>query len=557
MTAAPRRRARQSGAALAALGLLLPAVRLAAQDTTTAAHAPTPTIQWLGVRGGLTVMGELYGRGGIGQPNRPSRTGRIAANMTFSLANGLVTVPLTALISTDQVSFRQQINQFGVSPTYQGMTVHLGHFSPQYSTFTLADQTLLGGGFEVDRDGFRAGVVGGRARRAAAPDTAYGALTGQPQFARHMWALRAGYGDPAGRGSVDVIYLAGADEPGSLDTSLVQYTTVAPERNSVLGLKGEAWLAAKRVHLNLEAATSRHAHQPGLTNTPTTSGRAASAKLGYRAGAVTMGGTLEYVGPEFVTFGNAGLAPDHFDYGLTLGGQLAQGRVAFNAMGGWRKDNLANALTQTTKRAIYTLAGTLQPVPAFGVDVQLTNNVNNSRAAIDTVRNVTGQYSITPRFIWRTGSAQHALVLLASRQTSDNSTTGAFTLVNTRATTLVGTWIVTLPSTLGFTLTGTRTAVVVDTLPATVVSTIAPGVRHAFLRQQLQLSVQLQVLHTGGASTTSNEIYPLVDARYAVGPGRTLELRTSVRHHTLSSTGTPAQAFTERVLTVQYSAAWR
>ena len=558
MTGAARHGSGRSLLALAAAGLLAPAAPLAAQSAAPAGTGSS-SVKWLHVTGGLTTMGELYGHSGAGLSARPNQTGRIMANLTLSFANGLVVVPLSALVSTDQVSFRQQINEFGISPTYHGVTVHLGHFAPQFSTYTLADQTLSGGGIESDQHGFRLGLVGGQARRAVAPGLLNGILTGQPQFSRRLWGARVGFGEPDGPASVDLIYMAGEDNAGSLDSTVVLGAGIAPERNAVVGVKGGAAFDEQRVHLLVEGATSRIERQPGLPGTLTSTGKAGSAKLNYRAGTVTMGGTLEYVSPAFVSMGNAGLTPDHVDYGLTFAGQLSQGRVTFNAMGGWRQNNLAHDAVQTTRRAIYTLAGTLQPVPAFGLDLQLANNVNNSRAAMDTamLKNITGQYSVSPRFIWRNGNVQQVLVLLANRQTSDNSTTGIYTLANTKTTTLVGTWIATFPSTLGLTLTATRTGVAVDTMQATVITTVAPGVQRGFLQQKVQLSLQLQLMHTTGASTNSNEVYPLAQLRYAVAPGQEFQVRTSVRHNSMTNTGIPTQAFTEQVLTVQYSAAWR
>lgn len=544
--------------ALVAAGLLGAAAPLAAQSGAPTGGAPSG-VQWMHVTGGLTTMGELYSHSGAGLSARPDQTGRIMANLTFSFANGLVVVPLSALISTDQVSFRQQINEFGISPTYHGVTVHLGHFAPQFSTYTLADQTLAGGGVESDQHNFRLGLVGGQARRAVVPSPVNGIVTGQPQFSRRLWGARVGFGAPDGPASIDLIYMAGEDNGGSLDSTVASGAGIAPERNAVVGFKGGAAFAERRVHLLVEGATSRVERQPGLPGANSSTGKAGSAKLNYRAGTVTMGGTLEYVSPAFVSMGNAGLTPDHMDYGLTFAGQLSQGRVTFNAMGGWRQNNLAHDAVQTTRRAIYTLAGTLQPVPAFGLDLQLANNVNDSRAAMDTAmfKNITGQYSVSPRFLWHNGDVQQVVVLLANRQTSDNSTTGLYTLANTKTTTLVGTWVASFPSTLGLTLNATRTAVTVDSMQATVITTVAPGVQHGFLQQKVQLSFQLQLMHSTGASTSGSEVYPLAQLRYTVAPGQEFQVRTSVRHNSMTNTGVPSQDFTERVFTVQYSAAWR
>jgi hypothetical protein len=525
-------------------------MRLTAQDTTAR------SIRWLTANGSLTALGELYNRDGVGVAARPDQTGRIVANLTLGMANGLVTVPLTALISTDQVTFRQQINQLGVSPRYRAVTLHLGHVAPSWSSFTLADQTLLGGGVEMAPGMLRAGVVAGRARKAIAPDTLnLNVLPGDPGLARWAYGARLGIGNAQGS-FVDLIALQVKDDRGSLDSSLVVALPDGAQENSVVGLTGRLAVGG-RLTVDVQAASSRYAREQAATGVDDATGEAAAMKLGYRLGDWTVGGTVEYLSTGFRTLGNAGLVGDRLDYGLTLGGRLAQGKVVFNLLGGWRQNNLDDELEATTEQALYSVNATLQPAPAFGLDLQATNNVNDHRAVIDSVsvKNVTAQYAVTPRFLWRTGSAQHVLVLLGTFQQSENTSPGSLAPLDVSTRTYVGTWSMTLPSSFAVTATVTRTEVEPDTFPRTTVSTIAPGVSYALLRGQLQLSLQSQFTRAetqGGAP--SEEVFPLVQVRYAFAHGQSLQLRTSVRHHELAAGG---GTFDERILTLQYSATWR
>jgi hypothetical protein len=535
-----------SAFALAAALLVGPA---AAQDTT-ARLAPT----WVTATGSLTAMGELYNRDGVGTAARPDQTGRITANLTLGFANGLISVPLSALISTDQVTFRQNINQLGISPRYRALTFHAGHFAPTWSRYTLSDQTLLGGGVEAAPGRLRVGVVAGRTRKALAPDTlAPGIGVGQPAFARWAYAARLGYGDPQGT-SLDAVVLYAADDAGSLDSVHAAALPGGAEENTVVGATGRVLTAGRRLLIETRAAHAISRRQQGAD----ASGDAAGLELRYQLGDWTVGGTAEYLGSAFRSLGNEALVGDRLAYGLTLAARLAGGRVSFNGLGGWRHNNLDDDLAATSEQALYSLTATLQPVPAFGFDLQATNNVNEHRPVSDTsaVRNVTGVLGVTPRFMWRTGSGQHVLVLMAQQQTSENSLPGAAALIDVTTRTFLASWSLTFPSSLAFTATATRTEVELDTIGGTTVTTIAPGVSYALLAQRLQLSVQVQftAYEVPVTTGTSREVFPLGQVRYTIARGQSVTFKSSLRHHEFAGMG---GEFDERIFTLQYTASWR
>lgn len=516
------------------------------------AAAPVGLTGQVRVTGGLTATGGLYDRTGVAFTTpRPAQTGQIAANLTIDVLHGLFTVPLTALVSSDGVRFRQQINQVGISPTYRSVTVYLGSFTPEYSRYTLSDATLTGGGFLVHRPGFRFGAVAGRTQRAARPDSVTG--MGDPQFSRFAAGAQLGVG-AHDASYLDVFFLSARDNRHSLDTTITSSFPVSPQEDRVFGAKGRAALLATRVTLEGEAATSTY--DPDVDGSrPAVTSRAATGKLLYNRPTWSLGGTVEYLAAGFKTLGNSGLADDRVDYGLTGRAQLAGGRLQVTGMGGWRKDNLSDALDATTTQAIYNLTTSWQPSSSFGLDLQAANNVNDSRAKDDTssIKNVTGQYALTPHLLWRTGAARHVLVLSANYQRSDNTTPGSISLVDTRTTTLLGTWTVSFPSTLSFTAVVTHTQVRLDTAN-TGVLTLQPGISYAFLAHRLQVGAQAQftvVRNPSGGKDT--EAFPLLQLRYAIAPGQTLQLRSSVRHHATAANG----AFDERMMTLQYAASFR
>lgn len=515
-----------------------------------AALRPTPVASQVSASGSFSAYGEAYDHSGGGNPARPVNTGRITANLTLSLFHGLVSAPLTALISTDQVSFRQQINQIGVSPTYKSVTFHAGWFNPNYSTYTIADATVLGGGIDVAPDGGRVRVGGlyGRARKAVTPGFN---VTSQAQWARWMTGGHAGFGDLNGS-FLDLFVVRTEDKAGGIDTVGVSFLPPI-EATTVAGAKGQLGLG--RVQLLLEAASSRHTRQDTASFAAVTA-QAGSAKLLYRAATWSFGVTSEYVGPGFTTLGNSGLAGDRLDVGLTGSAQVAGGKLMLRGTGGWRRNNLKGDLSATTTQAIYNVGGSWQPSPTVGVDWQVANNVNNNKAKDDTssIKNITGVYNVTPRFSWRTGAVQHVLVVVGSIQRTQNTSPLSVTLLDTKTSLAVATWSAALPSAITLTATATYTRVELDTLGESTITTIAPGLAAGLFARKVQVQLQAQFMHaTNPAGQSEKEVYPLIQIGYAVAAGQNLVLKSTVRHHEFSNTN----SFDERIVSLQYSASFR
>lgn len=549
--------------ALAVASVLL----LAAVADRVAAQEEDAGIQWLETTGRLSVYGELYDRSGIGGTLRPPRTGRINGQLTFSFADGALVVPLSMILATDQVAFRQNMNQIGLSPTWRWATAYIGHFSPEYSEYSLADATLLGGGAEVDAGSFRAGAVAGTARDAIAPRPGQIVV---PEYRRTMQAARLGMGSTDGA-HVDVFVLSSEDDPATIDSAQLS-TPLAPEANIVTSVLGVLPLGG-RVSVEGEVAFSEF--EPDLrSDLDPVDGRAGRAALDLEHDDWSAGLELERVDGGFHNAGNTGLKNDRQDVRVRGQGRFWRGRVGLSGSVGLRQDNLSQAAEVTNERVIANLAGTVQPSPTFGLDFQIANDRQQADAVIRSRsrKTVTGNYSLTPRLIFRTGSAQHVLVGLAAHQRAVNTSPGVQTTVDTRSTTMLANWSVTFLSGLGLTLNTTRveTRFQQDSVAAaTTITTLAPGVVYTAGQGRFRGSFQLQRTATGLESdfltepNTTSELFPVLELRFQLDPVQSVVLRSSYRRYdmtdgaTLPGDPTTGGTFIERRISVGYTLTMR
>jgi hypothetical protein len=177
------------------------------------------------ISGEIGTYGELYSISG--QPaRRPNSSGRIFFRPTLELF-GLVQIPFDFLISTEGSSARQNINQFGISPSWKWGTLHLGDFSDDYSQYTLSGVNIRGGGIDLYPGIFRFATVAGFTQRSVPG----GAQDGS--YKRFLFAARLGLGKETGS-FIDLIFLRAKDETGSLNQNNKSINIISPNGNDML-----------------------------------------------------------------------------------------------------------------------------------------------------------------------------------------------------------------------------------------------------------------------------------------------------------------------------------
>ena len=211
--------------------------------------------------GEIGTYGELYSMDGD-VARRPPSTGRLFFRPTLNLFNAL-SIDFDFLLSTEGSQARQDINQFGVNPTWSWGQAHLGDFTDTYSQYTLGGIRIRGGGFFINPGAFRLGAIGGFTQRATPGSSESMA------YDRYIYGGRIGVGTAEG-GFFDLLFLRARDKSSSLTApaaaSALDSTNpaasayapyaVTPQENLIVGLMSYLNLFSNHVHWNIEASGS-------------------------------------------------------------------------------------------------------------------------------------------------------------------------------------------------------------------------------------------------------------------------------------------------------------
>lgn len=386
------------------------------------------------VTGSLNLYAGAYAASGIEARNQPSPFGLNGA-VTVSLPGG-VSLPFSATLGNQGSAFRQPFNQFGVSPTYKWVTAHAGYRNVSFSPFTLAGHTFLGGGVELNPGRLRLGVVYGRFNKAIESNLADPNLV--PAFRRTGYAVKLGYGTASNY--FDVVLLRAADDTASVRLGAGE-RRVAPAENAVVGVTSRLNWGERKFFLELDGAVSAYARDtraaavnvegtgpgrlfvrlftPRLSSQVTT---AVQVGLGYRGKVAGLKLQYKRVEPNFLTMGAYYFQSDIESYAVAPSLNLLGGKLRLLGSLGLQRDNLARHKAARTGRTIGSLTLAYNPVPRFGLDLQLTNYGISQQAGlrpvIDTLKLAQNNFSALANLRYSAQSTlfSHTVTLTAQRQ---------------------------------------------------------------------------------------------------------------------------------------------
>lgn len=522
------------------------------------------------VTGSLSAYAGVYAASGIEARNQPSPLGLNGA-VTVSLPGG-ISLPFSATLGNQGSAFRQPFNQFGISPTYQWITVHAGYRNVSFSPFTLAGHTFLGGGVELNPGKFRLGAVYGRFNKAIESDLADPNVL--PAFRRTGYALKLGYGTASNY--VDVNVLKAADDSASIRPLSTGATaqTVKPAENVVVGVTSRL-LIVKHVTVEFDLAASAYTRdvrsgEVDLEETALVKGfrrlltprlssqlnTAAQLALGYRG--KIFGVKLQYkrIDADFQTMGAYYFQSDLESYTLAPSLNLLGGKLRLQGSFGLQQDNLSKTKAARTGRRIGSLTASYNP-GKFGIDLQFSNYGISQQAGlrpvIDTLKLAQNNLSLTlnTRYSVQNERVSHLFTLTGTRQQlSDlNSRTAAFTN-NTNSFVNLGYFYQSLLSGLGANalLTYTQTALPQGQTLRFYGPTL--GLTASTLERKLSAALNASYLLNQQADVNGKVLNGSLSLGYQLTPKQGLNLQGAYLN---SDTGQAEQRFNEWRGTLGYT----
>lgn len=404
--------------------ILFPLVSFAQNLDSIATKKP------LAFSGSLDIRTIGYSAKGI-DPRRSPFSYIISGSPTLSVYG--IDIPVSFTFSEQDRSFSQPFNQVGLSPTYKWATLHAGYRNVNFSPYTLAGHTILGGGFEVNPGKFRAGFMTGRLNRATSIDTTTGYV--RPEiFSRYGTAVKLGYGTETKH--VNISFITAKDSErgfkGNLDSSIsklasniVLGTDFKYEIVKGLSVFGDAAVSIYTKDINSDMKVDLDSTRKGVEllqkliklNATSEYYLAYSAGLNYTSNLFSLKAGYKLVEPNFRSMGAYFFQNDLQNITLSPSVRLLNGKMRFNGSIGIQEDNRDRKKEASTKRVISMANLSWDISQIFGFDANFTNFTANSEPTVAVVDNkyllaqTNQNLSITPRIVLANSSTTQVIIL--------------------------------------------------------------------------------------------------------------------------------------------------
>lgn len=525
-----------------------------------------PNLKPVTLTGSLVTSADNYSVPGL-QTGRPTNTARLYFNPTLTLYG--ISLPFSVVLSTDERTYNQPFNQFGVSPQYKWLTLHAGYRSLYFSEFSLSDEIILGGGAEAKLGWFHARGIYGRFRRSIEEDTINNI---QPVFKRMGWAANVGVGSEGSFLDLNILHVR--DDSTSLASTPTRYA-VYPGENLLMEMSGKASVLEGRLTFEGSVAGSiitRDTRQPSVENSNVTalSSGVVDAKVSSRFNlafktaaaynAELFSIRLEFVRvePEYESMGAIYIQNDRQDITIAPSLRLFQGALRFGGSIGFRRDNLYDDRNFTTERLISSANLNWAPSTSFGIDGQYSNysmsNSSASRTINDTSRleNVTESFSFSPRYLFTTGEMQHFIMVFFTRQkfADRNILTGS--LSNNNVFTGMINYTGSLMTGFGFSAAAQYTQVETAFL-TNIIRGVTLGANKSFFNNTLStnLSYTLNLTKVSSESETDTQHLMTLSALYRLSPFDAFELR--FQYNTYNAVTSTRSSYSGTTTRLQYT----
>ncbi|MBN1924620.1 MAG: hypothetical protein JW798_02185 [Prolixibacteraceae bacterium] len=365
-----------------------------------------------------------------------------------------INLPFTIMYSNRNFDYSQPFNRFGVSPQYKWIKLHLGYRSVTHSSFTLAGQTFLGAGVELNPGLLRFSAVYGRFKKQTVPNTV-NPIDTLATPSRNGYSIKLGFGNE--KSFFDIIAMKIADDtiPGQ-DFTFEQYKT--PQSNAVVGAhlkltiaRNITWETEASVSLLTKNTVGQLSGETGIVlidqlsqilnlNGSSEYSTALLSTLQYSNKGFVAGLQYRRIDPNYQSFGAYYFNTDIENITINTSLRLFKKKLLIRGNVGLQNDNLRGNKSAGSNRVISMVNANFNTGKAFSIDGSFSNySVNQYAGTVplnDTLKlyNDNMNLSISPRLMFTSSTLVQLLQLnlVATDLIDHNQYTAANSAVNSR-----------------------------------------------------------------------------------------------------------------------------
>ncbi len=383
------------------------------------------------INGGLSATTVFYSAQGIKARKSPFSY-VLSGNVNVSIYG--YRIPLSFVVSDKNTEFRQPFNQFGLSPKYKWIKLHLGYRNIRFSPYVLNGHTIYGAGAELTPGKLRFGVIYGRFKRKInrAHKVDEPLLDTTNTFSRRGYSVKLGFGSQSSY--VDFVFLKVADDTLSLPNQDWQQSK-QPQANAALGISSKIKLSSHlRFHAdvgyslftkNVFARKITDKDVQLVSNYLVPLNLSSQHYGAYEAGldfkpSNYFNTSLKYkrIDPGYTTMGVYYMQNDVSNITLNMGSNIWQSKIQVKASVGLESNNLRHLRKTTTHRWIGSANLNFTPTKNFGLTANYSNySINQMGDEVQIADSVklyqtNSQMMINPRYMIFGKRANHVIVFV-------------------------------------------------------------------------------------------------------------------------------------------------
>jgi hypothetical protein len=367
----------------ACLFFTLANLQLSAQDLENVSKAKT-----LGWTGSIGSNLTTYSVRGIDRRMNPMHY-NFFGNFNIKIKEEF-DIPLSFTYNQFGLDVQKPFYQFGISPKYKKIQLHLGHRNMFFNNYSLSGHTFYGVGVEFNPGKFRFSAMKGRLREPLLLDQTQTQSFTNPQFKRSGWGVKVGVG--SFRNHLDLMVFKAKDEANSIENwqepvyqSSISGQTgkFAPAENLIFGITTK-WSLYKNITWGVEAGASLYSDDLNKENVDfnmpffdlkrtSVLKYAGKTNINIPMGPLTLNAAYERVLPDYFSMGMYNFINDMENITLSPSINLFSGKLFMNGMIGIQRNNLDGSRSETTKRLINNYNLTFAPKPEYGITLNYTN----------------------------------------------------------------------------------------------------------------------------------------------------------------------------------------